>query len=402
MTIVPRWEWRSFGDRFGPAELALTALVPTEVVESAETYLLSVGDTDVVKVRDDLMDVKRRKQVDENGLEQWRPVMKAPFPITAADVGSALSALGVESPRLSRSEYALAELVDEVVGEDPDLLAVEVHKRRHRYRVGECLAELTDVRVGERSTRTIAVESEDPSRVIGTVRELGLAVRPNVNYARGLKTLTGFGVERFAVIDVGTNSVKFHVSERGADGVGRTLADRAEITRLGEGLERSGRLEPEPVQRTIAAVAGMVDEAVQQRAAAIAAVGTAGSADARATARSRRPGAGALRGRASRSSPGEEEARLAFLAATSGLPASGSPGGVRHRGRQHAVHVRRRGRSTSGSASTSAPCASPSVRPRAGRLRRDARRRPRAPSTAAWGASPADARPTRSSAWAAR
>ena len=323
MTIVPRWEWRSFGDRFGPAELALTALVPTEVVESAETYLLSVGDTDVVKVRDDLMDVKRRKQVDENGLEQWRPVMKAPFPITAADVGSALSALGVESPRLSRSEYALAELVDEVVGEDPDLLAVEVHKRRHRYRVGECLAELTDVRVGERSTRTIAVESEDPSRVIGTVRELGLAVRPNVNYARGLKTLTGFGVERFAVIDIGTNSVKLHVSERGADGVGRTLADRAEITRLGEGLERSGRLEPEPVQRTIAAVAGMAGEAVQQRVAAIAAVGTAGlrmasnSADVVDQVL-------AHCGVVVEVISGEEEARLAFLAATSGLPASGS------------------------------------------------------------------------------
>ena len=65
MTIVPRWEWRSFGDRFGPAELALAALAPTEVVESDELYLLSVGDTDVVKVRDDLMDVKHLIAVDD-------------------------------------------------------------------------------------------------------------------------------------------------------------------------------------------------------------------------------------------------------------------------------------------------------------------------------------------------
>ena len=185
MTIVPRWEWRSLDDRFGPAELALAALAPTEVVESAETYLLSVGDTDVVKVRDDLMDVKRRKQVDENGLEQWTPVMKAPFPITAADVGSALSALGVESGRLRRRSTPSPSWSTRSCGQNPDLLAVEVHKRRHRYTVGGCLAELTDVRVGERSTRTIAVESEDPARVIATVRELGLAMRPNVNYARG-------------------------------------------------------------------------------------------------------------------------------------------------------------------------------------------------------------------------
>ena len=48
--------------------------------------------------------------------------------------------------------------------------------------------------------------------------------------------------QRFAVIDVGTNSVKFHVAERGADGAWRTVADRAEVTRLGEGLDRTGGL----------------------------------------------------------------------------------------------------------------------------------------------------------------
>ena len=133
--------------------------------------------------------------------------------LTAADVSSALSALGVDAAPLTRSEYSLAELLDEVVGRTPtcsrsrctsdeSLPGRRLHGRAHRCRAGE------------RSTRTIAIESEDPTRVIGTVRELGLAMRPNVNYARGLKTLTGFGVERFAVIDIGTNSVKLHVSER--------------------------------------------------------------------------------------------------------------------------------------------------------------------------------------------
>ena len=37
--------------------------------------------------------------------------------------------------------------------------------------------------------------------------------------ARGLKALVGFGARRYAVIDVGTNSVKFHIGERAADGV---------------------------------------------------------------------------------------------------------------------------------------------------------------------------------------
>ena len=39
-----------------------------------------------VKVRDGLMDVKRLEHVDDDGLEQWRPVMKAAFPLAQADV----------------------------------------------------------------------------------------------------------------------------------------------------------------------------------------------------------------------------------------------------------------------------------------------------------------------------
>ena len=36
------------------------------------------------------------------------------------------------------------------------------------------MAELADLRSGDRSTRTIAIESEEPARVIAAVRELGL------------------------------------------------------------------------------------------------------------------------------------------------------------------------------------------------------------------------------------
>jgi exopolyphosphatase/guanosine-5'-triphosphate,3'-diphosphate pyrophosphatase len=51
------------------------------------------------------------------------------------------------------------------------------------------MAELTDLRAGERSTRTIAIESEDPARVVAAVRELGLASRPNISVPQGLAAL---------------------------------------------------------------------------------------------------------------------------------------------------------------------------------------------------------------------
>jgi exopolyphosphatase/guanosine-5'-triphosphate,3'-diphosphate pyrophosphatase len=44
------------------------------------------------------------------------------------------------------------------------------------------------------------------------------------------------------VIDVGTNSVKFHVGELRDDGVWTTVVDRAEVTRLGEGIEETGTI----------------------------------------------------------------------------------------------------------------------------------------------------------------
>jgi len=180
------------------------------------------------------------------------------------------------------------------------------------------MAELSEVTAGTRSARTIAVEAEDPELVSATVHELQLAGRPNVCLARGLKTMLGLDPVRFAVIDVGTNSVKLHVGERRADGSWPTVVDRAEVTRLGEGLQDTGSLQPEPLQRTADAIVGMVEEARRAGAAEVAAVGTAGMRFAENSAElveavRERCGVGI------EVISGEEEARLAYLAATSGL-----------------------------------------------------------------------------------
>jgi exopolyphosphatase/guanosine-5'-triphosphate,3'-diphosphate pyrophosphatase len=316
--IVPRWEWRTFGERFGAADEAFAALTPDRVQEGDELYLLSAAGGDTVKVRDGVMDVKHLERVSDDGLEQWLPVLKADFPLPAADVGFVLAAMHVAAPPLERTAYALAELLEEIVHPRPELLAVEVHKRRQRYEIGECHAELTDVRTKQGATRTVAVESEDAARVIATVRELGLETRRNTSFPRGLKALAGFGAGRYAVIDVGTNSVKFHVGERTADGSWQTVVDRSEITRLGEGLEETGRLHTEPLARTVAAVVAMADEARAKGALAVAAVGTAGLRRASNSAEL----VDAVRVRSDVTVeviPGEEEARLAYLAATAAL-----------------------------------------------------------------------------------
>ena len=109
--VVPRWEWRTFAD-----DLALVdpsnELSPSEVRESDEVYALPRAPASV-KFRDDVVDVKVLEQVDEAGLEQWRPVLKAALPLSADDVGVLLDALDVAPlPQLDRPSYGLAELRD--------------------------------------------------------------------------------------------------------------------------------------------------------------------------------------------------------------------------------------------------------------------------------------------------
>jgi len=315
--IAPRWEWRSFGRHFGEAEKRLSALTPGGVQESDEVYLLS-GAGDNVKVRDALMDIKVLRQVNADGLEQWTPVMKAGFPLPAAEAAKVLEALRLTAPAPSRPSYTLDDFIEQFAAPGGPIRAVKVHKRRTRYTVGGCMAELSYVVANGKPTRTIAVESEDAAGVIRAVRELGLGGHANISYPRGLAALIDDEPERYAVIDVGTNSVKFHIGERHLDGRWRTVVDRAELTRLGEGLAQQGLIIDAALERTAAAIAGMVDEAKRHGVRAIAAVGTAGLR----MASNGNEVVAAIQARSGvhiEVISGEEEGRLAYVAAKAGL-----------------------------------------------------------------------------------
>lgn len=85
---------------------------------------------------------------------------------------------------------------------------------------------------------------------------------------------------RYATIDVGTNSVLLLVAERGPDGRFTPVAERAEITRLGQGVDQARRLAPEAMERTAAAVAAFAAEARALGAEAVVATATSAARDA--------------------------------------------------------------------------------------------------------------------------
>ncbi len=116
-----------------------------------------------------------------------------------------------------------------------------------------------------------------------------------------------------AAIDVGTNSVKLLVG-RVEDGQVAPLLHRQQITRLGEGLHRTGLISEEAVARTVPVLREFRELAESRGAERLAAAGTL-------ALRSAGNAAGFLErcraeaGLEIRVLPGEEEARLAFQGA---------------------------------------------------------------------------------------
>jgi exopolyphosphatase/guanosine-5'-triphosphate,3'-diphosphate pyrophosphatase len=125
---------------------------------------------------------------------------------------------------------------------------------------------------------------------------------------------------RVGVIDQGTNSTRLLV----ADVVGDELTEverRTTVTRLGEGLEASGRLSDAAVTRVIETVAGYRGLIDRLGADLVVAVATSAMRDAENGDELR----GRLRERFgvdARIISGDEEARLTFLGATVARPSS--------------------------------------------------------------------------------
>jgi exopolyphosphatase/guanosine-5'-triphosphate,3'-diphosphate pyrophosphatase len=193
VTIVPRWEWRTFGPGLEPAGARFRELDLEREDESDETYLLSTASDASVKIRGGQMDVKTLQDVNDDGLEQWLPVLKASFPIAAEDVAMVFDALDASVPTGGRDAYTLEELLRELVEPSPDVGAVDVHKHRAHYTFDGCMAELSEVRTDAGERATLAVESPDAEAVIAAVRDLGLDSRENTSLPRGLKQLEAPG-----------------------------------------------------------------------------------------------------------------------------------------------------------------------------------------------------------------
>jgi exopolyphosphatase/guanosine-5'-triphosphate,3'-diphosphate pyrophosphatase len=194
--VEARFEFRVWGMELDDAVGRLRNLADSgEQVLSNETYLVVLDRDDVnTKIRDHVLDIKVLK-ASSQGCEQWHPETKAEFPLPGVLLAEEiLPRLGIADPVLNRESYTEAEFLEEVVRPHSRVLIAEVSKRRLKYTIGGCFAELADVTLDDHELRTVAVESEDLDALCEVRDRLGLGQYENVSYPQAIKVALGWAI----------------------------------------------------------------------------------------------------------------------------------------------------------------------------------------------------------------
>jgi exopolyphosphatase/guanosine-5'-triphosphate,3'-diphosphate pyrophosphatase len=133
---------------------------------------------------------------------------------------------------------------------------------------------------------------------------------------------------RVAAIDCGTNSIRLLVADVPPEGGHTDLLRRMEVVRLGQGVDSTGRLAPEAIERTRKVLAEYTAQARELGATAVRMAATSATRDA-ANRQDFEDMVVATLGQKPDVITGHEEAGLSFLGATASLDAAarahGSP-----------------------------------------------------------------------------
>jgi exopolyphosphatase/guanosine-5'-triphosphate,3'-diphosphate pyrophosphatase len=134
-------------------------------------------------------------------------------------------------------------------------------------------------------------------------------------------------VTRVAAIDCGTNSIRLLVADVPAEGGHTDLLRRMEVVRLGQGVDATGRLAPEAIERTRVVLAEYAAQARELGAGRVRMVATSATRDA-ANRRDFEDMVRATLGRTPDVVTGREEAELSFLGATGSMAAAAAAQGL--------------------------------------------------------------------------
>src|SRR3954453_8378316 len=132
---------------------------------------------------------------------------------------------------------------------------------------------------------------------------------------------------RGAAIDCGTNSIRLLIADVPPEGPHTDLLRRMEVVRLGQGVDATGRLAPEAIERTRKGLAEYAAQAQDHGVAAVRMAATSATRDA-ANRQDFEDMVVATLGQAPDVITGREEADLSFVGATASLGAAAEAHGV--------------------------------------------------------------------------
>jgi len=173
------------------AELSIPVPEKVQHRESDEIYIVScTNNINNTKIRDGKMDIKTYIQT-VDGLEQWNPLMKAEFPISAKILETdVFPDFQIELPKLIKDEYLISEFL-EMIDANPDLQAIQVHKERFGYMVNKTICEVAYVQINGTKVVSINSESSEIEDIKKTMNDIKLNNIENINYLEAIKRVIG-------------------------------------------------------------------------------------------------------------------------------------------------------------------------------------------------------------------
>jgi hypothetical protein len=192
--VIPRFEFRTFAPCLGMVDQRLRAMADcAEISESREIYLLGrdgVRDSNS-KLRRGRLELKRIIER-RHDLECWRPAGQWDFPVARDTIRGALW------PDATREQVtdlpvrvSSRDLLQWVARPGIPLCRANVWKRRFRFALQGCRAELDQLLVNGAAVESVAVESEDAQAVLEVRAALRLEDCENQSYPLLLSRILG-------------------------------------------------------------------------------------------------------------------------------------------------------------------------------------------------------------------
>lgn len=191
--LTPRFEFRVFAEQFQSLvqsfhNLFLAHKITKKNTSSVEFYLLSENNNLNIKIRDELIDIKKLiTKVDS--LEQWESLFKIKFPIDTKMIKEIFTTLlNVKLPSLNQNKYTKEQFISFI--QSYKLISmVRVHKKRTQYTIDDLILEISDIDIEGRTLQTLCVESVNKDELQKFLKKYHMDSMKNTNYIEKIKLL---------------------------------------------------------------------------------------------------------------------------------------------------------------------------------------------------------------------